>query len=172
MFPPTTLGSAAAGGTAGVEAPRVPLRWGTSWLEPCAANAPGAALSEAVYTAQRTGGLANRGSPAARRGNLFPRDPPVQAISLLRPSKQPPAGAGCSLAGSQPGRQPAGRAASGPGARQPLLSRGHSATEKSAHLGSRCEQALGAGGRPAAPSRVLRGPGCATAGAAACLHAG
>lgn len=113
-----------------------------------------------------------RVSPAARRGNFFPGGLPVQAVSLLPPSKRPPAEAGRSLAGSRPGRQPARRAASGPGARQPLLSRGRAATEKSAHLGSRCERARGAGGRAAASSLVLRAPRCTRAEAAACLHAG
>lgn len=117
--------------------PACPAEVGHERLEPCAANVPGAALSAAVYTAQHTGGPANGGSPAAQRGNLFPRDLPVQAISLLRPSERGRA---------QPRGQLAGRAASGPGARQPLLLCGRPATEKTAHLGWRCELALGAGG--------------------------
>lgn len=166
-FPPTALGSAAVGGTAGAEAPRVPLRWGASGLEPCAANAPGAALSAVVYTVKRTGGPGKRRLPRSTKGQPLPQSP-------LGPSHFPPASQQTAPGRGrvQPCRQAAGQVASGPGAQQPLLSCGCSATGKSTHLGWRCERALGARGRAAAPSRVLRAPCCTTAGAAARLHAG
>ena len=93
--------------------PARPAEVGREWAgavrSKCARSSP---ISGCLHCAAYGGGApANGGSPAARRGNLFPRDRPVQAISLLRP--RPMQGA-ASRAGSRPGGQPA---AQGPSSR-------------------------------------------------------